>query len=290
MTVDYEPSRKLCEQHATSFYAVAQFLPEETKNAAYAMYGFCRYTDNIVDGDGSLEYKKKHLRLWKHALHSQWEKPNPQHAILHAFVETCKEYRIPPEMGFGLIEGLEKDLHTNTYADYDALYAYCYAAGGIPGLFMARLAHAPPSTYAAAVSLGVGMQLTNILRDIGEDLERGRMYLPQDEMKEYGYSPEMLHRHVRDKHFRDFMAFQVERAQSYYDEAEKALPLVEASTRLSLELCLAYYREILHVMEEHGYDVFSGRVFVSEERKRGLLGETIAKLLPAQPLKDPVHE
>jgi phytoene synthase len=116
------------------------------------------------------------------------------------------------------------------------------------------------------------------------------MYLPQDEMKEYGYSPEMLHRHVRDKHFRDFMAFQVERAQSYYDEAEKALPLVEASTRLSLELCLAYYREILHVMEEHGYDVFSGRVFVSEERKRGLLGETIAKLLPAQPLKDPVHE
>ncbi len=290
-TIEYEPSRKLCEQYASSFYSAAQFLPEDKKNAAYALYGFCRYTDNIVDGEGSPEYKRKLLRLWKQALQLQWDEPTPQHSILHAFVHTCKEYQIPPELGYGLIEGLEIDLKKNEYENFDELFAYCYAAGGIPGLLMAHISGAPASSYPAAVSLGVGMQLTNILRDIHEDLDRGRVYVPLNEMNEYGYSINDLRNHTLNQAFRALMGYQIARAQMYYTEAEKALSHTDASMQLALELCLSYYREILREIEKNQYDVFSTRAFVSEERKKGLFGEAVSKILrQAERLKDPAQE
>lgn len=290
-SVDYEASRKLCEHYASSFYSAAQFLPETKKNAAYALYGFCRYTDNIVDGEGPPEYKRKHLKLWKSALHAQWETPYDHHSIIHAFVHTCKEYGIPKELGFGLIDGLEVDLKKNEYSNFDELYTYCYAAGGIPGLFMAYVSSAPASAYPAAVSLGVGMQLTNILRDIHEDLERGRVYLPLDEMNEHGYSIKDLQNHTLNPNFHSLMDHQIARARMYYSEAEKALPHVDASMQLALELCLSYYREILSEIEKNHHDVFAHRAFVSDERKKGLLGEAISKILrQAERLKDPVQE
>lgn len=291
MPVNYEPSRQLCEQFATSFYAAAQFLPLEKKNAAYALYGFCRYTDNIVDGEGTSDYKRKHLLLWKNALHAQWENPQLDHSILHAFVHTCQEYGIPKELGLALIEGLEKDLKKTEYADFDELYAYCYAAGGIPGLLMASVSGAPTSAYPAAVSLGIGMQLTNILRDIKEDAQRGRVYLPMQEMNEYGYSTNELKNEQTNEPFHLLMNFQIQRARDYYSEAEKALEQVDPEIRLALELCLAYYREILSEIEKNHHDVFTTRALVTEERKKELLSETIAKLLrQAERLKDPVHE
>src|SRR5262245_56697407 len=122
MPVDYEVSRQLCEQHATSFYAAAQFLPHEKRNAAYALYGYCRYTDNILDREESREIKRKKLQTWKELLQKQWDATEKNQSILQVFVETCKEYKIPQELGFALIEGLENDLKKDEYADFDELY------------------------------------------------------------------------------------------------------------------------------------------------------------------------
>ncbi len=284
-------SQKLCQTHASSFYSAAQFLPEEKRNAAYALYGFSRATDTIVDQEKSYQLKKKELTAWRNALNEEWDGRKSTNSLIRAFVSTCREYSIPRELGLALIEGLEKDLHQTTCPDFDALYEYCHSAGGIPGLFMAYLIHAPRELHPSAIALGIGMQLTNILRDVKEDYRNGRVYLPQNEMEQFGYSVQDIQRETINDSFHAFMAFQIARARAYYSEAEKALPFVEPESRLTIQLCLSYYREILARIEQANDDIYMQRVFVTNERKNELLNESISLLIRStDPLKKPVRE
>lgn len=284
-------SQKLCQAHATSFYSAAQFLPEGKRNAAYALYGFCRATDTIVDSEKTPSFKKKELENWKNTLHAEWNGEKTNNLIIHAFVATSKEYSIPQELGFALIGGLEKDLYQSIHTDFDSLYEYCYAAGGIPGLFMAHIIHAPREIHSSAVALGIGMQLTNILRDIKEDHQNGRVYLPQDEMNQFGYSNEDIQNEKLNNAFRNLMNFQIARAREYYTEAERALASIQPESRLTIQLCLTYYREILSQIETANADIYTQRVFVSDERKGELLNASIFQLIRStDALKKPARE
>lgn len=284
-------SQKLCQAHATSFYSAAQFFPEEKRNAAYALYAFCRATDTIVDSENTHQSKQNELLAWKNALQSEWDGKPTTDPLLHAFVITCQAYSIPRELGFALIEGLEKDLYASSHPDFDSLYEYCYAAGGIPGLFMAHVIHAPREYHSAAVALGIGMQLTNILRDVKEDFQKGRVYLPQNELKQFGYSNQDIRNENVNDSFHQLMAFQITRPREYYSTAEKALPFIEPESRLTIQLCLSYYREILAQIERANDDIYTQRVFVPDERKNELLNASIIQLIRStDALKKPVRE
>lgn len=266
--VDFSASQALCEQYATSFSMAAQFLPEEKRNAAYALYGFCRATDNITDSPHAIAQKEKELAQWKNALTRAWDEKESSDPLLHAFVHVCERYAIPPSLGFALIEGLEKDLQRVRMNDFEELYDYCYAAGSIPGLLMAFALGAEKKSHPYAIALGIGMQLTNILRDIKEDLQQDRIYLPQHELHQFGVTEHALREGKVSPAFVRLMQFQIARARSYYAEAERGMEGLPSEAQPAIYLCLQYYREILSAIEANHYDVFSSRIFVSDARKR----------------------
>lgn len=271
LIVDYSASEKLCRKHATSFSLAAEYLPERERNAAYATYGFCRVTDQIIDGKSSLEEKKSRLDEWKKQLLSAWNEGTSPDPILHAFVQTCKQYDIPREWGFRLIDGLLRDLTKTHYENFDELYEYCFSAAAIPGLCMAYVLRAPHSGLEHAIELGIAMQLTNILRDIREDFEAGRVYLPRDEMERFGYTSENISQHIQNEAFQNMMTFNISRARDLYRHAEDGIRMIPQEGRLGMRLCLVFYQEILAEIEKKNYDVFSSRVYVSDERKKELL-------------------
>lgn len=266
--VDFSASKALCETYATSFSMAAQFLPQEKRNAAYALYGFCRATDNIADSASSIPEKKKTLAQWKKSLDDEWNGIHSRNDLLHAFVHVCQHHQIPSSLGFALIEGLEKDLRPVRMDDFETLYDYCYAAGSIPGLLMAFALGAEKKSHPYAIALGIGMQLTNILRDIKEDLEQDRIYLPQNEMKQFGITENDLRNRKISPAFTRLMQFQIARARSYYAQAEEGIELLPLDAQPAIYLCLQYYREILSAIEANHYDVFSTRIFVTDARKR----------------------
>lgn len=281
--IDYSASEKLCRKHATSFSLAAEYLPERERMAAYATYGFCRVTDQIIDGKNPLEEKKHRLEEWSNLLHAAWNEQTSPNPILHAFVQTCKHYDVPREWGFRLIDGLKRDLAQPAYENFDDLYEYCFSAAAIPGLFMAYVLRAPHSALEHAIELGIAMQLTNILRDVKEDYDAGRIYFPRDEMNQFGYTREQLSHHVQNDAFQKMMAFNISRARDYYARSEEGISMLPANAQLGMRLSLVFYREILSEIEKKNYDVYSSRVFVSDERKKELLARETA-VLPA-PIK-----
>lgn len=270
-SIDYSHSEKLCRKHATSFSLAAEHLPEKERLAAYATYGFCRVTDQIVDGAQSTTEKKIRLSEWRKNLTLAWANETSPDPILHAFVQTCHHYSIPREWGFRLIDGLEKDLEKKTYENFDELYEYCFSAAAIPGLLMAYVLRAPHSALEHAIELGVAMQLTNILRDIKEDHAVGRIYLPQDELKQFNYSPTQLAASEQNDAFRKMMHYQIARARDYYTRSEEGIAHLPQDAQLGMRLSLVFYREILTEIEKRNYDVYTERVYVSDERKKELL-------------------
>lgn len=277
----YAESKQMCLTNANSFSYAAKFLNEEKRNAAYALYGFCRYTDNILDDLSTKEEKINQLNEWKKELAEGWKNNHSNNSIIHAFVHTCKEYHIPQEMGFALISMLEKDLDLQTVSNFEQLKEYCYGAGGIPGIFMASVCHTSKEALPYAVDLGIAMQLTNILRDIKEDYLQGRIYLPQDELQQFGITQEHFQQGKVDPSFVQFMQYQITRARKYYSNAENGIKFLQESDRLPMRLCLLFYREILSEIEKQHYDVFSQRIFVPLKRKEELVALAQAQTVTA---------
>ncbi|MDP2666796.1 MAG: phytoene/squalene synthase family protein [Candidatus Diapherotrites archaeon] len=266
----------------SSFAIAAESFPLDIRRAATAVHLFCRATDDIVDGKMDPSSKKNKLQEWEKDLHHGWENNSASHPILSAFVNTCREYWIPQTDGFALIEGLRRDLTCHRYATFESLHHYCAAAGGIPGRMMARLVGAPLASMSAAVALGIGMQLTNILRDIQEDFEIGRVYLPHEDIKSFGYTEEELAAGKITPAFQELMRFQVARARSFYVPAREAKYSIPRHARMGTFLCGALYEGILDEIEQRGYDVFSSRVRVSDSRMRQICQEQ-KTILPGHP-------
>ncbi len=254
-------------QHAKTFYFASHALPREKRMAAYAVYAFCRYADNIVDGaDSSGDTHRSVVRLngLRDQLRYVYTYSPLMNPKLMAFRDTVTRYRIPMEYFQDLLRGLEMDLTQKRYETFDELHEYCYCVASVVGLIMAMIFGVKDEkALSYAIDLGTAMQLTNILRDIGEDYRMGRMYIPREDLHRFRCTEWQIQNSIIDDSFRAMMRFQVARARAYYLRAASGIPMLSNDgSRFCVRLMSRTYARILDIIERNGYDVFSTRAFV----------------------------
>jgi phytoene synthase len=290
--VGYRRARALTRTHARTFHFASHALPPDRRRAALALYAFCRRVDDLVDEPGlgwrpdELRARLSRARGLVRGLYGD----GPPVAVdppfdadeLAALGDSVRRWGIPQEPIQDLICGVEMDLTVRRYATFAELDLYCYRVAGTVGLLMAPiLGCRDPRALGAAADLGRAMQLTNILRDVGEDLERDRVYLPQDELAAAGLHEADLAAGRVDERFRAFMCRQVARARDYYRRGLAGVPALSGwRCRLTVRLMALIYRDILRVIEAQGHDVFRGRAVVPTRRKL-LLAASAMRAAPA---------
>ncbi len=272
VVANYRQCKIYTRHFAKTFYFSSHVLPKEKRMAAYAVYAFCRYADEIADYGSVLndivqaERRLNDLRNQVRYLYSFSSHMNPK---LSALQDTVFKYAIPKEYFLDLIRGVEMDLTKKRFANFAELKDYCYCVASVVGLIMTKIFGASSNeALAYAEDLGVAMQLTNILRDIGEDCRRGRVYLPLDELQHFGYSESDIQTGEINDRFHCLMEFQVERAREYYQRAEHGIPmLTNDGSRFCVRLMSRTYARILNAIEVNAYDVYETRAYVSLPRK-----------------------
>lgn len=264
--------RSITSYYARTFYFASHCLPRATRTHAYAVYAFCRWADNAVDDAADLADAQDRLNLARSALDAAYG-DGPLPAGLTAFRWTVATRAIPRELFDELLEGMAMDLVKNRYNNWPELDLYCYRVAGVVGLMMTHVfGYDDPACFSQAQALGTAMQLTNILRDIGEDFERGRIYLPQDEMRRFGIDDNLIAARQCSPEFKEFMKFQIARARDCYAQAESGIPHVLGSShRMTIRVMGHLYGLILNEIEKLDYDIFRTRARVSGRRKLAAL-------------------
>lgn len=246
--------------HSKSFFLASGLLPGDKKKAIRALYAFCRTTDDIVDRPGpdcELQLERWKERSLSHA-------PRVNDPVSIAWADARARFRVPLIYARQLIDGVALDLHIHRYERFSDLTAYCYGVASTVGLMsMHIVGYSSEEAIRYAVKLGVALQLTNILRDIAEDWDRGRLYLPQEELAAFGVSEEHLSLGIVDDAWRAFLRFQIERARRIYDEAWPGIRLLHPAGRLAIAAAASFYKDILVDIEKREYDIFQGRAHVS---------------------------
>ena len=267
----YAYCQRVTREIARTFYYGSVFLPAEKRRAAWALYAFCRIADDIADEPALYPEPRADLARWRQALLDTYA-GRPRGPVMRAWADTLTRYDVPLQPALDLLDGVEMDIRGDTYETFDQLRLYCYRVAGAAGLLMAPiLGYAGPEALDAAVDLGIAMQLTNILRDLGEDARRGRVYLPADELAAFGYPRDALERGERTPAFSDLMRFQIARAEDYYQRGLRGVALLDADARLAIALSGVLYRAILQRIRRNGYDVFSRRAHISTAGKLAML-------------------
>jgi squalene synthase HpnC/squalene synthase HpnD len=268
----YGECRRIARVSASNFYYAFFMLPEIKRDALCALYAFMRLIDDVSDTVGSIADKQRGLADWRAALDDAVAGDVSGHPILPAFADTIARFHIPPRYFHDLISGAEMDLSVGEYATFDRLREYCYRVAGTVGLTCLHVfgfddPHAPD----LAEKLGIAFQLTNILRDVHGDYEMGRVYLPLEDLAQFGVRPEALARGPLTPELRGMLEFETARAWNYYREGVELIPLVHADARAALWALARIYSSLLRRIEARGYDVFSERVRLSTPEKTGIL-------------------
>jgi phytoene synthase len=268
----YAECRAICERSAKTFSLACRFLPTSKRRAIWAIYAFCRHADDLVDTPDAGGARMA-LHAWRDELLRAYDGA-PRHPIMVAYADVLRTYPLPLQPALDLLSGIEMDLTPRRYEDWDELRQYCYAVASTVGLLtLPVLGHNSPEAADRAVELGLAMQLTNILRDVGEDARLGRVYLPLSEIRRFGYSVDRLMQGTVDDAFRDLIAFQIERARDQYARARPGIGLLDRNARLPVHLASVLYSRILNRIEANDFDVFSQRAHLTLAEKvvHGLL-------------------
>ena len=267
-----------CQQKAaasgSSFYYSFLFLPSERRRAITALYAFCREVDDIVDEVSDVGVARTKLAWWRTEVANLFA-GHPQHPVTKALAPFTASHGIDAGRMNEIIDGMEMDLVYHRYPDFDSLRLYCHRAAGVVGQLSASIfGYSEASTLEYAESLGIAFQLTNIIRDVGEDARRGRVYLPQDELARFGLTPEDILERKGGEPFVKLMRFQSERAQSYYDLAfSKLAPADRRSQRAGL-IMAAIYRTLLDEIQRDDFQVLEQRVTLTPVRKLWIAWKT----------------
>ena len=269
----YACCEQITRQHSRSFHLSSALLPREKRRAARALYAFCRLSDNIVDQPGPpgpLE-RLERLEAWRLAM--RWPPEEQEHPVLLAWADVRRRYRIPLRYSEELLDGMRMDLERARYATFRQLWRYCYCAAATVGLNVMHIVgyREHPETRRRAQELGVALQLTNILRDVGEDWRRGRVYLPQEDLARFAYTEDDLARGTIDERYRALVAFQIARAQELYRRAWPGIALLHPDGRLAIAAAAESYRAILYRLAANGYDNFTRRASLSTWERLALL-------------------
>jgi phytoene synthase len=279
----YKRAGAATAEGSKSFYFATRFFPPHLAAAAHAVYWFCRYTDDLVDECQTQEQGRRDLDAWEASLRNCIKNGHEpcQHPVLQVFLDTVRRYEVPLEYAFELIEGMRMDLDQKRYQTFDELRVFCYRVASVVGLMMCWVIgfRSPDDRERAlphAVDLGIGMQLTNILRDIDEDLERGRIYIPLDEMERFGYSISDLQARVKNDAFAKLMEFQAARAQTFYDRGNAGIGMLHPDGRFAVEIASNVYHEILTRLRASDFDVFGHRTVVPAGVKYWITARSLA--------------
>ena len=267
----YAECRAITRHHAKSFYFASHTLPAAKRNHAYAVYAFCRHVDDVIDHAPSAEEIPALVAGLEEFVRGVFDGSveDARTAWLPAFRHTVRSRDIPALWFQQLLHGVLLDQGRVRIADWPELENYCYHVAGVVGLMMTRVfGLADRAHEREAVAMGIAMQLTNILRDVAEDLRRDRIYLPADELAAHGLGEPFLHHGTITPEWIRFMQFQIGRARDYYQRAEPGIRALPGDgSRLTTRIMSSVYGGILGEIEQAGYDVFRGRVHVPLRRK-----------------------
>ena len=277
----YEACRQVTADFAKSFYLSTLLMPPLKRRAIWAIYVWCRRTDELVDGSGAQTTTNETLDCWEERLEAIFA-GNPQDEFDVALADTLEQFPGMDIQPFrDMIEGQRMDLYRSRYETFEELELYCYRVAGTVGLMSTVIMGVDGSVGTApwdrehpsyvptqeAIALGIANQLTNILRDVGEDARRGRIYLPQEDLRRFGYSDAELVNGVNDDRWQNLMRCQIRRARQYFDQAERGIRFLSPDARWPVWAAAMTYSWILNAIEENNYDVFTQRAYVSTRRK-----------------------
>ncbi len=270
MHVDYRFAESAISKGSKTFYFASRFMGRERRNAFYAIYAFCRHTDDLIDNnEGNPRLQRLLIRDWKKRFLEAYKKGYSTDPVLNPFVHVMKQYSIPLRYPLELIRGVSMDISKKEYRTFTELRRYCFRVASVVGLMLMRTLGIENARRSkrCAINLGIAMQLTNILRDVGEDARMGRVYFPKDELARFGLTIADILSLNKKEGLMDFLKFQVERARSYYREAMRGIATIHTEVRMVIALASTLYREILSVIEENEYEVFGKRAYVNTFRK-----------------------
>ncbi len=259
-------SREMTKVFSKGFYLSTFLMPAGLRRDVFALYGFCRYTDNIGDSPRKRSVDKitQELEHWRDEMRSAYDSGESQNPIMNAFVHVAIEREIPISLPLELIDGVQSDIQTDSYADFNSLRKFCYQVASVVGVMMTHvIGFSDEAAFQHAESLGIAMQLTNILRDINEDWQLHRkIFLPADDLERFGVTREDIANCRITEHFVDLMKFEIARARGYYQDAHRGIELLSKRGRHSIRAAAEIYANILMEIEKQNYDVFSSRPVV----------------------------
>lgn len=280
----------------SSFYYSFLFLPKEKRRAITALYAFCREVDDVVDECSDEQVARTTLNWWRGQVAAIYaEQPQcsqgvrrgvpegsaltlPLHPVALALVPIVKQFNMAQEHLLEIIDGMEMDLDQPRYTDFKSLQLYCYRVASVVGLLSVEIfGYSDRQTLKYAHDLGIAFQLTNIIRDVGEDARRNRIYLPMDEMKQYNVTAADILNGVESDNFQKLMAYQVERAQRFYQQALAQLPVADRKNQRTGLIMAAIYRATLDEVIASGCHVLKERVSLTPLRKLWLAWTTWVK-------------
>jgi phytoene synthase len=257
----YKQAEKITAEHSKSFHFASSLLPEEKRSAIQALYAFCRTVDDIVD-ESTDDGRESQLDYWRRMVeHASFLEGD---LVAAAWADTLTRYHIPRHYALQLIDGVKRDMTQFRYQSFEELTTYCYCVASTVGLMsMYIIGFNMSQAVPYAIKLGVALQMTNILRDVGEDFHNGRLYLPRDELAFYGICEQDIANGRVTDNWRHFMKFQIERTRQLYAESWEGVNMLEREGQFAIGAASVFYQGILDEIEKNDYDVFTRRANLS---------------------------
>lgn len=264
-------------QSGSSFYYSFLFLPPERRRAITALYAFCREVDDTVDETSDASLARIKLAWWRTEVSTMY-KGTPTHPVTQALQPHVNPYKLEEQHLQAIIDGMEMDLDQSRYLDYAGLQKYCWRVAGVVGILSASIfGYTRPETLAYAEKLGLAFQLTNIIRDVGDDARKGRIYLPVNELQQFNVTAADILNFRHSEKFEALMRFQNERAQRTYDEALALLPKEDRRAQRPGLMMAAIYRTLLDEIARDNFQVLNQRVSLTPLRKLWLAWKTYVR-------------
>ena len=256
-------SKQIAKESKSSFYYAFSLLKQPKRDAMNTVYAFCRKTDDIIDeGSDTDDLKYEKLRRWRIELEKSL-RGTSEYPLLNKLSAIIKQFNIPLEPFFELIAGMEMDLQRKRYLSFEDLMQYCYLVASTVGLMCIEIfGYKNKSAKDYAVNLGLAMQLTNILRDVKKDSEKGRIYLPQKDLANFDYTENDLMNHKYDPNFVSLMKYEASRAEEFFDKANQSLDLDDKPAMFPARAMQHIYHKLLTKIETENFDVFSKKIKV----------------------------
>ena len=282
----YQECKRLNSLHGKTYYLATLLLPKNKRPYVHALYGFARYADEIVDDLASTlspQEKADALRSWSTGVLEDLKKGTSTDHIGRALVDTARKFDIPHQHFVDFLHSMEMDLTITEYQNYEALLEYVYGSAAVIGLEMVPvLGYSDQRAFEAAKKLGIAFQLANFIRDVSEDLDRGRVYLPLDELARFGVDRAMLERRVLTPEIVEALKFQIARVRSLQKEADEGIAYLDKTSRPCIRAASELYCGIVDEVEAIGYDVFNKRAKTSTARRARVAGLAYLQAIAAR--------